>query len=171
MADLETDVANFESDRLMSDATRRTTHPRRMDFPISAREATVADSEASPSPPGKRSVSPDAAPPLDAMSPTHATAVRDILDAIDSVGDSLYTFTTPEERVRIRQATCAPRSTVEWTIHTNPTSSLLSTSLLAIGAGVFIGSMISRPSFSQGNVLRGISSTSQRTVDRMLEYA
>lgn len=101
----------------------------------------------------------------------HATAVRGVIDAIDSMGDSLYVFTTPEERVRIRQATCAPTSPFERTLHTHPTSSLLSSSLLAVGVGVLLGSMISGSSSRDGYVLRGVSSASRRAVDRMLEYA
>ena len=101
--------------------------------------------------------------------------VRNILDAIEAVGGNLYKLTTPEERANVRRATCPPRATLERTMQTNPTSSLLTTSLLAVGAGVLLGSLLS----SRADGYRGVaaassskpSSLSARAVERMLEYA
>lgn len=99
--------------------------------------------------------------------------VRNILDAIEAVGGNLYELTTPEERANVRRATCPPRATLERTMQTNPTSSLLTTSLLAVGAGVLLGSLLSssHPNGYRGAASSKPSSLSARAVERMLEYA
>ena len=99
--------------------------------------------------------------------------VRNILGAIEAVGGNLYEFTTPAQRADMRRATCPPRASLERTLQTNPASSLLTTSLLAVGVGVLLGSMFSASSGGYRGVAEAFkpSSTSARTVERMLAYA
>lgn len=166
--DLSTTSAADQTTRMIADAHRAHRAPPRMALPLSARETSVEGVV-------------DEDDPVSASAPTATTmdpaqTVRNILDAIDAVGSDIYTYTTPEERVRIRQTTCPPDATIERTIQTNPTYSLLSTSLIAIGAGVLLGSMLhgdgsASRAFRGSGIGARASSTSKRAVDRMLEYA
>lgn len=177
--ELSSASATVHNDRMLHEVAQnvRAQNPPRLPLPLSARETTLGDDErdelsASPMPPNAKPSASSA--PSQAMRVDEAGTVRNILDAIDQVGDHLYMYTTPEERARIRRATCPSNANFERALHSNPTSSLLSTSVLAVGTGVLLGCMLSGKGTSErtyGNANPTISSTVRRTIDRMLSYA
>lgn len=138
---------------------------------ISARAVdTVQDEEASSS-------------SKDKPAPDPAGRVRTAMETILDSQEDLYYYTTPQERAKIRQATCPPRATIERSLQANPLASFATSSLFAIGVGVLLGtlasSMLPSAATTRTGRMRGIlsaplasaSSATQRTVDRMLSYA
>lgn len=132
-------------------------------MPLSARETEDTPHEV---------VSARAAAPESGKDDADETTVRQLLAAIDAMDGGLYHLTTPYERARVRRATCPPNASLERALQTNPTSSLLASSLLAVAAGVLLGAMMSpRVREPVGYAMRGATSASTRAVERMLEYA
>ena len=125
-----------------------------MEMPISAR-AAEDDAAAEPTPRA------EPAPP-----PT----VQDVLHAIERLGTDFYAQSTPMERIQVRRATCPSDAAIERAVHTNPHSSLLTTSLVALAIGVLVGTMLA-PNDRYRGAADSISATSKRAVDRMLRYA
>lgn len=98
-----------------------------------------------------------------------ASKTRRVLQLLDSLGDDFYAHTTDEERAAVRRATCLPKASFERAMQTNPMWSVASASLLAMGAGVMLGSMLASPSPPQQ--YRSSSSHSPPgMVDRLLSY-
>lgn len=160
-------------------ATSRITRPPRMALPTSARgEHGDEDAAAAPRVAFAAVSAREATTDGDETPPTDPAAqVRKALDTILSSADSFYHYTTPTERAQVRRATCAPDASLERAIQSTPLQSLLTSTAVAAGIGILVGSLVAScmaPSPSlPPPMLRGgaPSSTNRRAVDRMLSYA
>ena len=155
-------------------STSRMVRPPRIDPPASARES-LADppppDAPSPMPFGTRGVGSEGSRAVAAEAPVSARAavpdtnktVRDIFKAFEEVEGEFYAHLTPEERQRIRVATCLPS---QRTIHAHPVSAITTSSIAAILIG-FMAGLVLRGS---PGVYRGPSSTARRAVDTLVGY-
>ena len=161
MEDLSSASAARNVDRMVHQTTYLSKFPRPVSMPISARLGE--DAAAAEAPPTETETA--AAPSPE----TPQERVREVMSALHNLGDDFYAYTTHEERAEVRRATCPPRNALQRAVHANPESSLFTTGLVAIVAGVIVGTMFSP---SPSPTFQGVaSSTSKRAVDRMLRYA
>jgi hypothetical protein len=155
--------------------TQHRSHPPAMRLPRGARGFDEDEEEDVLFPSG--GVSPPAAAPAAgaasarASETTTSDIVADVVAAIDALPDgALYANTTPRQRERIRRDTCQSNAVLQRTMHANPASSATTLSLLALGGGVLVGSMLA--STTARADFRGVASpVSKRAVERMLHYA
>ena len=128
MEELSAQNAQRNDDRMIRDvqASARLSRPPRMAPPLSARESSVAEDAEAPLP-AEPTVTTTTSTPAPPPGSTNPKTIRALLDGIDAAGDAFYRYTTPEERARVRRATT--EAPLERAVQSNPTSSLLCTSV------------------------------------------
>ena len=160
MEDLSSASAARNVDRMVHQTSYMSKFPGPVSMPVSARlgvDDTTTD---------------DVAPTAAAAPPaTPQQRVQEVMGALQDLGDDFYAYTTHAERAEVRRATCPPRHAWQRAVHANPESSLLTSSLVAVALGVLGGTLLTASSSSSSPFRGEVSSTSARTVDRMLRYA
>ena len=100
-----------------------------------------------------------------------AERVRAFVQSLDAVEGELYHLLTPEERRRVRLATCPPHGAAERAVQSDPMTSVLGCAAAAACAGA-LAALLLAPDHHHAapSGFRGPSSTGARAVERLVSY-
>jgi hypothetical protein len=156
-------TADYNTRRMDRDLERtsKMRHPPRPEPPLFAR-GEAAHAEQRDERKSEEYSSARRADTEDAAKQTDAEVARNIVVALDSLQGTFYSHTTPEERARVRRATCPPSTPQAF--YTDPVFSLAVTFLLALVAGALSARSTATP-------FRGAQLDCRNAVERMVRFA
>lgn len=184
LEDLSSATARQNEKRMTEDVskTARVAHPPRMAPPVSSRhslapadedlgpkEANVLENTVGQLVSARVTDAEPSAPKSSALQRSQMTErdhVRQIMSSLEAVYQTFYSQTTPRERALVRLATAPPGRPHLTSLYSNPGLTLL----IMTTVSFMVGILLSPKSQAVAPRFRGVSTSCQNAIDRMLRF-